>query len=154
MAIPFENLSFLLRDIDKKMLDSATYITANVAEESARRAVGATPVYSGLHRSNWIMTINSPSTKVIPPYRPRVAAGIAERSNRQAAQAQHRAALRHFRNANTQKIYLTNNAPLIESLNAGRISVQGSGMVEKAVLKARTTARRFAHRFLQARRNR
>ena len=94
--------------------------------------VKSTPVDTGFARSNWIASLNTPSTKTIEPYSPGKRLGLAEDANATAAIAQAKsiASSRLL----GQVLYITNNTKYIRNLNLGSSRQAPTYFVEKSIL--------------------
>tara|TARA_R110000824_G_scaffold214184_1_gene400457 strand:- start:992 stop:1411 length:420 start_codon:yes stop_codon:yes gene_type:complete len=86
--------------------------------------VKATPVLTGRARSNWIVTLGSPSVRTVPTYGPGTTA-IA------GALAQGRGVIAGRQLG--QSIHVTNNLPYIGVLNTGTSTQAASGFIETAI---------------------
>jgi hypothetical protein len=91
----------------------------------------ATPVDTGRARSNWRASNNAPISTTIAPYAPGNRLGLGEGANAAAAMAQARAAAAARKSGET--MYITNNLPYIELLNANYSPQAPSRYVEQAI---------------------
>lgn len=96
-------------------------------------AIG-TPVDTGQARSNWIVTLITPSSATRPPFAPGRNLGRGERENLTAVLQEGQQIIGARRNE--QDIWISNNLPYIGRLNEG-FSAQAPAMfVEQAVQQA------------------
>lgn len=137
----------------------ARSVAAAIGEELARE----TPVATGAARSNWIMTIDQIANYVIPAYvpylkphqsqyaihketAPHPGGGIGdkeEQANLVAVLSQHFVALQSFDPERNSTIYIANNIPYMEKLNAGYSNQTPAGWVKRAVEKGMEVARNY-----------
>lgn len=100
-----------------------------VAVAVDQTVVTATPVDTGRARSNWIVSLGSPSSVVIPTLGPgALAAAIAQGASVIAS--------RRLK----ESIHITNNLPYIGLLNAGSSRKAPAGFVQLSVDNGFTTA--------------
>lgn len=92
--------------------------------------VTATPVDTGRARSNWLVSLEEPSENEIEPY-VEGEKGSTGNENISAALAQGRDVVDKYGPGDT--IFITNNLPYIQQLNAGSSSQAPAGFVEQAV---------------------
>lgn len=105
-----------------------------VAATSVDRAVVvATPVDTGMARSNWVGTLDAPFAGIIPPYAPGSKLGLAEGGNASAAMEQALIAIARFSVLRNLAIFITNNTPYMFKLNAGTSKQAPIGFVRLAV---------------------
>lgn len=128
----------------KSLLDLATRLRTKAASlpqtasnqsiAMAKTIVGYlatnTPVDTTQALSNWIVTLDSPSTDKILPY---VAGRHGETKAASASETIAAANVVLLKKKAGQVIYITNNQPYIQLLNDGTLSAQGSHFVESAV---------------------
>lgn len=77
----------------------------------------ATPVDTGRARSNWLVTVGSPSGRTREPYAPGERLGRGEQANAAGALDQARKAV--ATHSNLRDIWVVNNVDYIGKLNAG-----------------------------------
>ena len=109
-------------------------LVKRVALTADQTVVLATPVDTGRARSNWITSINRPSSQTIEPYVPGDKLGIGETANAQAAIDQARTVIETRKSG--QSIHITNNLEYIGELNDGSSRQAPANFVGKAVLAA------------------
>lgn len=116
----------LLKGNDAK-IDAALAVLGDLVEH--------TPADTGLHISNWRVYLGRPGTA--GPFRPFVPGkhGSTGRANRMAALALARVVLRGATPG--VPIFISNQGPAIQSLNAGWSNQEPAGFVERAMLKSR-----------------
>lgn len=125
MAQPFENLPFIITKRQQEMVRLVQGAVQKAAAAGGEYVVRQTPVKRGIARSNWVASIDSRFSAVIPAYVPYPAldngpAPIAfffETGNASAAINQHRAALAAFNARRNSVVYIQNNAAHIGKLN-------------------------------------
>lgn len=110
-------------------VDKAIKRTAVIVDQTV---VLATPVDTGKARSNWVVSVGSPSRQENAAYAPGSKLGKNETGNANAAMAQGRQVISGRKPGKT--IYITNNLDYIEDLNNGTSQQAASGFVQKAVL--------------------
>jgi len=103
--------------------------TAALAIDQA--VVLATPVDSGRARANWLVSVDGPAQKTIPPYAPGKG-GSTGGANAQAAIQQGQAAVAGYK-FNSKAIHITNNLPYIGRLNEGWSAQAPAKFVEQAI---------------------
>lgn len=108
-------------------IDSALAVLGDLVEH--------TPADTGLHISNWRVYLGRPGSG--GPFRPFVPGkhGSTARACRMAALAAARVVLRGAMPG--VPVFLTNEGPAIQTLNAGWSSQAPAGFVERAMLKSR-----------------
>lgn len=123
-------------------------VAVNVAFEIAQR----TPVDEAVARSNWIVKVGSPISKIgaaYRPYLPRRKGGqggwVTERRNLFAVRDEAKAAVALLRAE--QPIYITNNVPYIQRLNRGYSLQAPAGFVQMGIM-AGLAKSRFKRKFL------
>lgn len=120
------------RDVDR--------VVRSVALAADQAVVFATPVDKGVARSNWRVSVGTPSVGTIGAYSPGDGLGIGEAANAQAAIAQALAAIAARRPG--QSIFIVNNLPYIQRLNDGSSAQAPAGFVEAAVAEASSVVAR------------
>jgi hypothetical protein len=111
--------------------ENSTKLQKRVALAVHQTIVLATPVDEGTARSNWQVGINGPVSGTREAYFPGKGLGISEGANADAAIREAQAVVLSVQNASS--IYITNNLPYIERLNAGSSSQAPASFIEKAV---------------------
>lgn len=124
-----------------KAIDEAA---SKLAVDTALTIVGdlafKTPVDTSQALSNWIVTLDNPSTQTVKPYFPGEG-GSTQRASAAETINQARAILAKKKPG--QKIYITNNLPYIRRLNDGYSKQAPAGFVERSVLIGRKMRRNF-----------
>jgi hypothetical protein len=124
-----------------KAIDAAA---SQLAVETAQTIVGdlafKTPVDTSQALSNWIVTLDAPSTGKIKPHFPGEG-GSSQKSSAGETINQARAVLAKKKPG--QKIYITNNLPYIRRLNDGYSKQAPAGFVERSVLIGRKMRKNF-----------
>lgn len=116
----------------KTAVDTALAIVGDLAYK--------TPVDTSQALSNWITTLDSPSTAKILPHFP----GVQGSTQRASAAETINAAKRVLVNKKPgQPIFITNNQPYIKRLNDGYSGQAPAGFVERAVLIGRKMLAKF-----------
>ena len=115
-----------------------------LAVETAQTIVGdltfKTPVDTSQALSNWIVTLDSPSTQTVKPHFTGEG-GSTQRASAAETINQARAILAKKKPG--RKIYITNNLPYIRRLNDGYSKQAPAGFVERSVLIGRKMRRNF-----------
>lgn len=133
MARPFTDLPKIINQSKGRINRGIQRVTREAARKAHETAVLSTRVDQGTARSNWFVTIGSPSFGVIPAYSPGNNLGRGERGNARAAINQGKSVIRTWTINLEASIFITNNVPYIETLNDGRPAVAPDQMKEKAV---------------------
>jgi|ERR1051326_2164609 hypothetical protein len=156
MAQPFQLIGKVMQKRAANFAVASAQVARTAGSVIGREVATDTPVDTGAARSNWIMTIDEIATYTIPPYVPYIkthsedyarrasdrAVGVKhvlgtgdkeERANLAAVLAQHFAALQRFDPVQNKTIYIANNLPYMERLNAGYSPQTEAGFVERAV---------------------
>ena len=124
-----------------KAIDEAA---SKLAVDTALTIVGdlafKTPVDTSQALSNWIVTLETPSSDKIKPHFPGEG-GSSQKSSAAETINQARAILAKKKPG--QKIYITNNLPYIRRLNDGYSKQAPAGFVERSVLIGRKMRRNF-----------
>ena len=135
-ARPFSDLPKIMANIEKRAKRALRITVQEVALTTHSKAIRTTRVDTGVARSNWIMTLGSPFTGVIPAYRPGKMRGIGERANANAARKQGLGVIRRYKVESEQIIYITNNTPYIGFLNDGSATISPPGMMREQAVQA------------------
>lgn len=93
-----------------------------------------TPVDTGRAKSNWIVTLGSPSGATINAYS-EGEGGSTAAANEAAAQAQAESVISGYDGDAGLEIHITNNLPYIEELNQGSSMQAAPGYVEQALVQ-------------------
>jgi len=112
-----------------------TAIVKRAATSVHRTVVLSSPVDTGELRSNWVGTLNTPFTSIIPPYAPGNKLGIGERANAQGAIAQGQVTIKAFDSRKDVSVIFANNTPQVGLINSGAVRSQQAPMmfVEKSI---------------------
>ena len=113
----------------RRVTEGTANLVRKVAIVADQAVVLATPVDTGTARSNWIVAMNSPSSKVIQSYAPSDGSGSA-----QAAIAQAAAVIGGYKSGD--EIHITNNLEYIGDLNDGSSRQAPANFVEESILVA------------------
>lgn len=138
-----KSLLDLAASLEKKAraIDEAA---SKLAVDTALTIVGdlafKTPVDTSQALSNWIVTLETPSSDKIKPHFPGEG-GSSQKSSAGETINQARAVLTKKKPG--QKIYITNNLPYIRRLNDGYSKQTPAGFVERAVLIGRKMRKNF-----------
>ncbi len=119
---------------------NANNLRRSVAMEMIQEVVLATPVDTGVARSNWRVTVNSAPTGVIGAYSPGQKLGRGETANANAAIAAGIVSI--MGSKSTDVLYFTNNVPYIQILNTGYSKQAPSNFISKAFDRARKRVQR------------
>jgi len=122
----------------KVMAALALQILANLTASPAR---GGTPVDTGWARANWVPNVGSPITSTVGS-RPTSSARGRDSGGRFTGGAKaDTAGIVNYR-FGSGPIYITNNVPYIEALNAGWSAQAPAGFIQAAVARAAKTVAR------------
>lgn len=124
----FEQFSRRMKAIAANVVTGSNDVKRRTALVLDRELVIATPVDTGRARSNWIVSVESPSDEIKEDYSPNYAPGPEEESIIGRA-------------VPGQSIFVTNNLPYIKRLNEGYSAQAPAGFVESAILTASRYAR-------------
>lgn len=113
-----------------RLTESIETLISETGEEIGEEVVPATPVDTGFARGNWRPSLDVPAALPVTRTDPTGASTVSQIA----------VVSRQYRIGNT--IYITNNAPYIESLNQGSSPQAPAGFVRAAVQRA--TQRVFA----------
>lgn len=114
--------------------------TREVAKDMLAEVVLATPVDTGLARSNWRVGVGGPDLGVRSPYSPGRHLGIDESSNAAAAIAEGEAVINGA--PDNQPLFISNSVPYIGILNSGSSKQAPANFIERAFARASARARR------------
>lgn len=131
----FDQFSRHFRRVIQGVVDRSDLLTRRVATTALEDLVRGTPVDKGVARSNWRVTLNAPSTTIIPAYSPGQKLGIGETANASAAIAAGRAVIATAREGAT--IHIANSIPYLEKLRNGHSQQQPNDWVAGATIRAR-----------------
>lgn len=130
MARSFDQLAPDMNSLSKQSVGRATTIIRAISKGFSATATDATPVDTGLARSNWRGSLNVPAPGTIPPYAPGIKLGIGEGANALAAKAQQKEVFNRFDAKRNRVAYLTNRVPYITFINDGKPSRAPHNMIE------------------------
>ena len=143
MARPFSDLPKIFKRLGRNIANATTELAKEAALSADRRAILATPVDTGLARSNWIATLQRPSNRIIPPYAPGNKKGIGERSNARGAQNQAQGVIKSFTaSRRPASIFITNNVFYIGFLDRGGPTISPHLMASQARMAGVNTVRK------------
>jgi hypothetical protein len=120
----------------KQVEDGTNRAVKKLAAAILQTVVFSTPVDTGRARSNWLVTLGSPSSATLEPFSAGDHLGISETANAAAAIAAGNATIP--RRVPEQTVYIQNNLDYIGLLNSDQTpSVQAPPQfVQKAIQKA------------------
>jgi hypothetical protein len=98
--------------------------------------VDTTPVDTGLARSNWQASLDSPLPQR-PPYSAGSGLGIGETANASAAKGQQRQVIGVFDARKHQRLVISNFVPYIGALNNGSPTTRAHAMVQQGLQTGR-----------------
>lgn len=129
-----------IRRRGRQVVNSASRLVRGAAKVTLRSVVLATPVDTGVARSNWRVGIGAPATAVIGAYAPGKKLGLGETSNARAAIIAGNARIKLARGVSgvglKTAIFISNNVPYIDSLNKGTSTQASKGFIQTAALEA------------------
>jgi hypothetical protein len=125
-----------LADYSTRFVKAFPKIALGIVQEVVRachkEVVTATPVDTGLARSNWIVSLGTPVAVVIRPYAQGSHLGVAETQNAAAAISAGSAVI-DAAGVGTTTFIVQNNVPYIGELNAGSSKQAPALFVEKGI---------------------
>lgn len=131
----FRGLQNKLRVWANGIPNEAERVTKKVALAVDQAAVVATPVLTGRARSNWVTTVGAPfSGEAIPPPGPWDVTGQRAIDQGESVIGGYQLAL--------GPIFITNNVPYIERLEAGHSPQASEGMLKQAIEAGQVVAKR------------
>jgi len=132
----FIKLQVSLKDLTSTFEKNVDTYSRKIVREGANTAIMGTPVDTGEARSNWRGSPSkNPPRGQIPAYAPGGKLGINETANAGIASSAINATLSsRWVPSSGKPFVLFNNWKLIEDLNSGTVSEQGSHFVERAYL--------------------
>lgn len=122
----------LIRFCNHHLEENFTNVVKKAASDVHAHLVVTTPFKTGKARSNWLVTLNAPSTYVIPTH------GAEASISTTLADAE--AVIRQCKNNDV--IYITNNVPYIQKLNEGSSVQAPAGFIEATILIAEQSIRK------------
>lgn len=137
-----DEFSKVMAALGVTVVEGAGELVRKVALAADQAVVVATPVDTGAARSNWLVSLNVPDSRVVPAYS-RGAGGSTASANTQAALEQARQKAAGFRAGVGGAIVITNNLAYIDRLNSGWSAQAPAGFVERAVLTAAQAVTNF-----------
>lgn len=124
----------VLMDLSREVGGIGPEVVRQVAIEVHSECVDATPVDTGLARSNWIASVGSRfQASLARPYAPGYKLGRREIANAQAAKAQARGEL--YTEEVVRDAYVQNNVAYIGDLNGGYSPQAPANFVDVAILR-------------------
>lgn len=134
MPTDLNSLSERMTRLSRKFLTKAQQLEVDVAKETHRLLVLNTPVDKGVARSNWLITVGFETDAVIAAHFPGQHLGLSETANAQATiEAGLNVLISALTKEGEQQIFIQNNVPYIEKLNAGSSSQAPGLFVEMAI---------------------
>ena len=134
MMATLGSLAKKLRSASKVVTYNADALVKQIAEEILRGVVSDTPVDTGQAKSNWIVSINKPSTDTRGPYVPGKKGSTAVENIIATVEM---GVQKFAAYEGGDAIHITNNLDYIEGLNDGSLSNQAPpDYVQKAILEA------------------
>lgn len=144
MTRPLSDLPLIMRKYRPAIVKGVNRIAREAARQGGGYLARDTAVDTGEARSNWIMTLDSPSEVTIPPYSPFPKLGNAaatagrkeETANLSAVQAQHAAASAAFNVERNSEIIIRNNVPHIGDIEGGSSPQTLPGLLSRGLAAA------------------
>lgn len=121
-----------------KTVESNSDQVVKRASLAVMNVVTDTPVDTGLAKSNWVTTLNSPYTGTRKPYFPGKS-GSTAKLNTDAAMAQATYTLSFY--TYPSQVWVSNNLPYISRLNNGYSNQAPAGFVQTALISAESVVR-------------
>lgn len=131
----FQRFANYMRRVARGVVERSDLLTRRVATTALEDLVRGTPVDKGVARSNWRVSLNAPTTGVIPAYAPGRNLGIGENANASAAIAAGTSVIARVREGQT--IYISNSIPYLERLRNGHSQQQPRDWVAGSLVRAR-----------------
>lgn len=128
----FQQFSRRMRVLSNRFEENTNKNVRRAALAIDQALVLATPVDTGLARSNWLASLSVPRGDTVSPYSPGSKLGLDESANAASAIAQASGVV--ARRKPEQDIYISNNVPYIGDLNNGTSAQAPKNFVELAVL--------------------
>lgn len=138
-----------IRSRASRLENNSVRLTQRVAKRALRELVLGTPVDKGVTRSNWRVSLGTPTRRVIPAYFPGNLLGIRERANARAAISAGNAQINKLRvgagrrgtGQAGQAIFIVNSVPWLGRLRRQSSHQQPRDWVAIAQLNAAREAR-------------
>jgi hypothetical protein len=146
----FNQFARRMRELNAQLGSGAIIRGGAIAASGA--VIRATPVDTGVARSNWQVELDRPASGVIPAHAPGQGLGSGEAANAQTAIDLATERIRRYDPARHQEIHLTNNAPYIGRLNNGSSAQAPRNFVRRAVTEATRAIRAAARVTIRSRR--
>lgn len=131
----FEQFSRRMRVVGSQLPENVNRVVRKVALAVDQTVVMATPVDTGRARSNWVVSLGSPTEREIEPYQPLPKgtdpSKFGESGNARGALEQGKVVIAARRPEQT--ICITNNVEYIEKLNDGHSAQAPAMFVEQAI---------------------
>lgn len=132
----FEEMPRRIRLVGEEVEKNTYLVVRKAALVIDQAVVMGTPVDTGLARSNWIVTLDTPANKTIAAYAPGVKLGLGEMANAQAAIDHGQSVIAQWKGEG-QVIVIQNSIAYIVPLNRGHSPQQGTpGFIERAIVEA------------------
>ncbi len=143
MAQPFDTIGLVMNRRAKQMSRNVERIVKTVAGSIDRNVVSDTPQDTGAAASNWLVSVDTPLTGVIPPYAPGMKLGKGFPGNTNAAIQQGKVAISSFDIKINNAIFISNNIDYIGLLNAGRSKQTKPLFVQRSIQLALAEIKKF-----------
>lgn len=127
-------LARFTRELAEKIKVGARELPKEVANELVETLINVTPVDTSKALSNWMATLNKPSTSEIGPYFDGDKGSTAKQSSMAAIDA---ADSNISGRKTSQDIYIVNNVDYIEELNDGSSKQAPAGFIENSILSSK-----------------
>lgn len=145
----FLRFSRNIRTIGSRIENNSAAVTRRVAKRALRELVEGTPVDKGVARSNWRVSLGSPTRSVVPAFAPGRKLGIGETGNARAAISEGISKINQLRvgpfkrgtGQAGQALYLTNSVAYLDKLRSGYSSQQPNDWVQSALQSASSEVR-------------
>jgi len=143
LAQPFDTIGLVMNRRAKQMSRNVGRVVRAVASSIDRNVVSDTPQDTGAAASNWLVSIDTPLTGVIPPYAPGMKLGKGFPGNTNAAIQQGKVAIGSFDIKLNNAIFISNNIEYIGLLNDGRSKQTKPLFVQRSIQLAITEVKKF-----------
>lgn len=137
-AVPISRLFFRMNSLAREVKKYRGRVEDVTALRTVSVLVDFTPVDTTKAVSNWLVGRGKPRRAIIKAHFPGKGGSTAAASRQEA---KFRASQR-IRGRRTRPIFVSNNVPYIDELNAGKSDQAPANFIEMALMEARQTVRR------------
>lgn len=134
-----------IRKLGSRIENNSVRLTKKVAKRTLVSLIEGTPVDKGVARSNWRVSLGSPTRAVIPANNPGKRLGISERANATSTRIAGFAVINRLKvglkrglGQAGQALFITNSIPYLDKLRRGHSAQQPNDWVKDAFLEAQS----------------